>query len=262
MQICEALGLGPRQVIALVGAGGKTTLMFRLAAELAAADYGVVTSTTTRLAVREVALAPACIACEETDRLLAALPDALRQHRHVLAVECVIPEKDRVGGLTAGTLACIAALSEVDYLIVEADGSRERPLKAPADHEPSIPPCATIVIPLAGLDVIGRALDTLHVHRPELVAELAQVSIGAPVTAATVAAVLGHPQGGLKNVPPTAAVIPFLNKAETTEAQAAGAQVARLLLAQAPVEQVLIGAVATADPVRAVYGHSDRAQRG
>ena len=139
---------------ALVGAGGKTTLMFRLARELAAAGYRVVTSTTTRLAVHETTLAPECIVCEEADRLLAALPVALARHRHVLAVECVIPEKDRVGGLTAQVLERIATLPDVDFLLVEADGSHGG-AQGPAPHEPVIPGWATVVMPVVGLDVLG-----------------------------------------------------------------------------------------------------------
>jgi probable selenium-dependent hydroxylase accessory protein YqeC len=252
MQIIEALGLQPRQTIALVGAGGKTTLMFRLAGELAAAGYRVVTSTTTRLAVREIALAPECIACEEADRLLAALPNALARHRHVLAVECVIPEKDRVGGLTSQVLERIATLPDVDFLLVEADGSRERPFKAPATHEPSIPDCATVVIPVVGLDILGCPLTEDYVHRSALVADLAQVEPGEPITPAVIASVLGHLQGGVKNVPPRAQVIPFLNKAENRQRCTDSWEIAHTLLDRPWVERVLIGAVATSDPVRAV----------
>jgi len=252
MQIIEALGLLPKQTIALVGAGGKTTLMFRLAGELAAAGYRVVTSTTTRLAVHETALAPECIACEQADRLLAALPGALARHRHVLAVECVIPEKDRVGGLTPPVLAQIAALADVDFLLIEADGSRERPFKAPGPHEPSVPDCATIVIPVVGLDVLGQPLTPDHVHRPELVADLAQVDVGDPITPAVVAATLGHRLGGSKHIPPHAQVIPLLNKAETTPCLEAAAEIAQLLLERPWIERVLIAAVAAPDPVRAV----------
>lgn len=252
MQIIEALGLQPRQTIALVGAGGKTTLMFRLAGELAAAGYRVVTSTTTRLAVHETTLAPECIACEAADRLLEQLPAALARSRHVLAVECVIPEKDRVGGLTAQVLERIAALPDVDFLLVEADGSRERSFKAPAAHEPLIPDCAAIVIPVVGLDVLGCPLTDDFVHRSALAADLAEVDIGEPITPAVIASVLGHPQGGARNVPPGARVMPFLNKAENLRLRQAAEEIAQMLLERPRIERVLIGAAASADPVRTV----------
>lgn len=252
MQIIEALGLQPRQTIALVGAGGKTTLMFRLAGELAATGYRVVTSTTTRLAVHETTLAPECIACEEADRLLEQLPAALARSRHVLAVECVIPEKDRVGGLALPTLKRIAALPDVDFLIIEADGARERSFKAPAPHEPVIPGWAMVVMPAVGLDILGCPLTDAYVHRPELAAGLAQVNWDERITPAIVASVLGHRQGGAKGSPKTARVIPFLNKAESLHRRWAAQEIAHLLLERPWIERVLIGAAATADPVRTV----------
>jgi molybdenum cofactor cytidylyltransferase len=252
MQLTEALGLRSRETVAFVGGGGKTTAMFRLAGELAAAGHRVVTSTSTRLAVREVALAPECLACQDADCLLAALPAVLARGRSVLAVESINIEQDRVGGLKVQVLERIAALADVDFLLVEADGSRELPFKAPAAYEPLIPGCATIVIPVVGLDVLGLPLTSEHVHRPGAVAALAQVGVGEPITPTVVAAVLGHRQGGAKNAPPLARVIPLLNKAETALKREAAFEIARLLLQRPWIERVLIGAVATPDAVRIV----------
>jgi len=252
MQLTEALGLRSRETIAFVGGGGKTTAMFRLAGELAAAGRRVVTSTSTRLAVREAALAPKCLTCQDADSLLAELPAALSGSRSVLAVESVNIAQDRVGGLKVQVLERIAALADVDFLLVEADGSRELPFKAPAAYEPLIPGCATIVIPVVGLDILGLPLTAEYVHRPELVAALVQVGIGEPITPAVVATVLGHRQGGAKNAPPLARVVPLLNKAETAPRREAAFEIARLLLERPWIERVLIGAVATSEPVRGV----------
>jgi molybdenum cofactor cytidylyltransferase len=68
--------------------------------------------------------------------------------------------------------------------------------------------------------------------------------------------VLAHPEGGLKQVPPGARVIPLINKVET-EANLAGArEIAARLLAVPRIEAVAIGAVKAADeaPVREVWG--------
>ena len=113
--------------------------MFRLAGELAAAGYSVVTSTTTRLAVHEIALAPAYIACEDADRLLAVLPGDIgaspaRVSRRVRDSSKGLRRRSYSGQV----LERIAALPDVDFLLVEADGSHERCFKAPATHEPLI----------------------------------------------------------------------------------------------------------------------------
>lgn len=256
MQLTEALGLGSRETIAFVGAGGKTTAMFRLAGELTAAGHRVVISTSTRLAVCEAALVPECLACQEADCLLAALPAALARSRSVLAAESIHIEQDRVGGLELQLLERIAALDDVDFLLVEADGSRELPFKAPAAYEPLIPGCATVVMPVVGLDVLGLPLTAEYVHRPELVADLAHASVGEPITPPVVATVVGHRQGGAKNAPARARVIPLLNKAETKAHREAALEIARLLLEWSWIERVLIGAVATSDPVWGVVGRS------
>jgi molybdenum cofactor cytidylyltransferase len=144
----------------------------------------------------------------------------------------------------------------VDVVIVEADGSRRLPFKAPAAHEPVIPTSATIVVPIVGLDVLGQSLDAEHVHRPEIVAELTGAALGDPVTPAMIAAVLAHPQGGAKGMPPNARLIPFLNKAEDEATLAAAREIARLLLKQPRIDGVLIGATQADDPVREVWGRT------
>ena len=254
MQLSHALRIHPKEVVVLVGGGGKTTLMFRLADELAASGRRVVTTMTTRIFVGQMNRAPARLVTEDEATLMAELPRALETHRHVIVAGEVIVEQDKVQGVPPELLDRIAAHPAVDALIVEADGSRRLPLKAPAPHEPVIPTRATVVIPLVGLDVLGQPLDAEHVHRPQLVAELTGAALGDPVTPAMIAAVLAHPQGGAKDLPPSARVIPFLNKAEDEASLAAAREIARLLLQQPRIDSVLIGATQGDDPVREVWG--------
>ncbi len=249
MRVEEALALRPRETIAFFGAGGKTTLMFRLAGELVARGHTVVTTTTTRLSARETLLAPHCFACEDADEMVRELPAALAQARHVLAVGCVRLTSDRLDGLPLDTLARIAALPEVDFLLVEADGSRERPFKAPAAHEPVIPSGTTTVVPVFGLDALGRPLTADSVHRPEIVAELAECALGATICPAIVAAVIGHAQGGGKNVPRGARVVPFLNKADILPDLGPAQMIGERLVRSAAIDRVLVGAAAGPDPV-------------
>ncbi len=113
------------------------------------------------------------------------------------------------------------ARPDVDFVLVEADGSRMRPIKAPADHEPVIPPDATLVVPVVGMDALERPLSEIA-HRPEKVEELlmadGQLSIvNGMLTAQAVARLLIHPLGGLKNVPDEARIVPLLNKVDSEE---------------------------------------------
>ena len=178
MLISHALRSRLKDVVTLVGGGGKTTLMFRLAGELVAAGWQVVTTMTTHIFVSQMAQAPARLVLHAEGTLLAQLPQALAEHGHVLLASGTIVEQDKVQGLAPDLVDRIAAQRAVDAVIVEGDGSRRLPFKAPAAHEPVIPTAATIVIPVVGLDVVGRPLIAQYVHRPHLVAELTGSALG------------------------------------------------------------------------------------
>jgi probable selenium-dependent hydroxylase accessory protein YqeC len=86
---------------------------------------------------------------------------------------------------------------------------------------------------VAGMDAAGRPLDETHVHRPEQVSAITGASIGVLVTPELIAAVLAHPDGGRKNVPPGAHWVPLLNKADTPDRRAAAETAALALVSQA-----------------------------
>ena len=254
MLIKDALRVGAGDVITLTGGGGKTTLMFRLAYELTAANLKVVTTMTTKIFVGQMKRAPAHLLLEDETSLLAALPEALARHGHVLVGGRIGADREKVEGVPPEIVDRIARAGIADALIVEADGSRRLPFKAPAAHEPVVPSSTTILVPLVGLDIIGRPLDAAHTHRPELIAALAAAELGAPITTETVAAAVAHPQGGAKGLPPAARLIPLLNKADMTGAAAEGRRIARHLLAHPIVDEVVLGAAGTAAPAREVWG--------
>jgi molybdenum cofactor cytidylyltransferase len=253
MLISRGLRIRRHDMIALVGAGGKTTLMFRLAGELAGAGAHVVTTMTTHIFQGQMALAPAALVLQDESSLLEQLPGALADHRHVLIVGNEEVETEKVQGLTPDTANRVAALSVVDAMIVEADGSRRLPFKAPAGHEPVLPSDTTIVVAIAGMDVLGHPLTAENVHRPHLIAALTGAAPGVPVTPEMIATVLAHPAGGAKGTPLSARLAPFLNKVEDDGTLAGARAVARMLLQSPSVDSVLIGATASEDPVREVW---------
>src|SRR5947207_4022548 len=134
-------------------------------------------------------------------------------------------------------------------ILNEADGSRMRPFKAPAGHEPVIPDTTTLVVPLVGADIFGKTLDDDHVHRPELISALSGAPLGATITPDIVARVLAHPEGGRKGVPPGARVIAVINKVESLADRTPAYETAERLLREPCVEAVVLTAVRAADPV-------------
>lgn len=213
MLIRTALRIHPGDVVALVGGGGKTTLMFRLADELVVDGLKVVTTMTTKIFVEQMSRAPARLVLQGEGALLSQLPGLLAEHGHVLLAGGTIVEQEKVQGLGCALIDRIAAHPSVDVIVIEADGARCLPFKAPAAHEPVIPAATSVVVPIVGLDVIGHPLTAEFVHRPERVAALTGASLGDPVTPAMVAAVLAHPLGGAKGTA-AARLVPFINKSD------------------------------------------------
>ncbi len=115
-------------------------------------------------------------------------------------------------------------------MLIEADGARQKPIKAWADHEPPIPAFVDQVVQVVGLDALGKLLSEEVVHRAELFSKLNGLKIGEPITSQTIMGTLTHLEGGLKNMPPKARRVVLLNQAETPELQAvARGMVSRLL---------------------------------
>ena len=257
MKLRTALRLGPGEIVALVGGGGKTTAMFRLAQELAAEGQGVITTTTTRLGASQVGLAPAVVRLEK-HRLSAArrtkILAELETHRHVLVVGTVDEGMDKATAIDLELIPVLADLPGVSAVLVEADGAREMPFKAPADYEPQISPSTTVVVPVMGVEALGQPLAAPWAHRVELICALTGAAEGDLITPELAARVLAHPQGGRKNAPPGARVIPLINKVETAAQADRASETAACLLAAPGCEAVMIGAVQAADPVRRVLG--------
>jgi molybdenum cofactor cytidylyltransferase len=257
MELSRALRIQTKEIVAFVGGGGKTSAMFRLADELAAEGRRVVTTTTTHIFSNQIALAP-CHIIHARGQSIRQLTDSLAQqlvsHPHILVVGEPNRETGKTCGVAPQVVGTMASLPEIDVILNEADGARMYPFKAPADHEPVVPECTTILVPVAGIDTLGRPLTDEYVHRPGRVAELAGVEAGVEVTPEIVASVLAHPRGGLKGLPTGARAVSLINKVESAEQLNAARQISRRLLAHQGIDAVSIGAVQREDPVIEVRG--------
>lgn len=199
-------GTSPR-VIAAVGGGGKTTFLKTLAAELSARGARVIITTTTKMHP------PADLSIlGSTREEVIALLDV-----HPIVWAGVLISEGKMTGIP-DVLSLPASIA--DYILVEADGSRRRPLKMtdPA-YEPSIPPEADAIVALAGLDSLGKPVMEA-VHRHALACPILEKPESSPVTPEDVARLLRHcyhPRHVL------------LNKADTPGLQAEARRIAALL---------------------------------
>jgi molybdenum cofactor cytidylyltransferase len=249
--LADALGVTDDAVVALVGGGGKTSAMFRLAREIVARGGTAITTTTTRIFAAQIALAPAHVPAGDATR--ESVSAALERHRHVLVIGDTNPKDGKADGVSLDLFVRLRSWFPRACLLNEADGSRMRPFKAPAAHEPVIPAETTLVVPVVGADVFGKTLDAEHVHRPELVSDLSGAQLGAPITPEIVARVLAHPDGGRKGVPAGARVIVIINKVESLPDRKPAHETAERLLREPAIHAVVLAAVRSDDPVIEMY---------
>ena len=251
VRLMRALRLNRKAVVSLVGAGGKTTAMFRLAEELAGEGWRVVTTTTTM--IRREGRCGHTILEPEGDVLLEKARRALADFSRVTVASGFSESDGKLIGIDPSLVDALVALAEVDTVIVEADGAKGRSLKAPAPYEPVIPATTSVLLPVAAADAVGRPLDDRCVHRPAIVAQVTGAKLGQIITPDLVSAVLLHPEGGLKNAPPGARVLPLINKVSHARLESVR-EIARALLESSRVQRVLLCAVAQEDPVKEVWG--------
>ncbi len=241
MRLRQALRLAEAPCVALVGAGGKSTALFQLARQF---PPPVLLSATTHLATEQAALA---------DRHIILLrPRPLPWDGVVLVTGPADEPPGKLRGVDAAVLGHLrseAQQRQVPFLL-ECDGSRRKPLKAPAEHEPPIPEFVEVVVMVVGLSGVGKPLEEACVHRAERFAALSGLEMGERITPHALARLLNHPQGGLKNIPPTARRVVLLNQADDAQAQALGAQLAEMLL---PVWDAVLVASLAQEQVFAVH---------
>jgi len=226
LTLAQALRCSNSPRIAFVGGGGKTTAMFRLAQEIAPA----LVTTSTHIRAWQATKADRHFIWEDG----MPMPDIEAQMGSgiTLITGNLDNEKERYLYLTPAQLDMLLQLANYHDLplLIEADGSRQKPIKAPADHEPAIPPFVDMVVVVAGLSGLGKPLNDYGVHRPQIFAGLSGLSEGEKVTSQALAKVLKHPAGGLKNIPPAARRVAMLNQANSPISQSQANEIGQALL--------------------------------
>jgi molybdenum cofactor cytidylyltransferase len=244
--LVNALGLGEREVVVLVGGGGKTTTLFRLGRELLSTGAGVVVTTTTHIFAPRPEPDLETIFLTERDQGVDECR-AARERGHLPVLGTRVTPERRLAGVPPEIVNHYAALGEFSYMVVEADGSAHKPFKAPLEYEPVVPSSTTLLIAVVGVDALGQPLDADHIHRPQRVAELSGASLGEPLTAESIARVLVHRLGPLRDAPAAARTLVLLNKADTPDRIAAAHRIAEAVRAH-DGPATLIGAVAADVP--------------
>ena len=154
-------------IIAVVGSGGKTTLIKKLAEQYRAEGKTVLVTTTTHMFIEADTLLT-----DDADTILRALEES----GYAMAG---LPAGEKIKALSPETFRTVC--THADVVLVEADGSRQLPLKYPKAAEPVITEKTEVIIVVCGLNAIGqKAKDVCH--RLELVMQHLDITESTVIT--------------------------------------------------------------------------------
>ena len=239
MNLEQAFSLRDRETISLVGAGGKTTLLFALAGELSIERKGVLVTTTTK--IWEPVPSPLfSLFCSSQLNLVKRWVTGKLGSVPYLVVAREKMDKGKLLGIPPAWIQELASLPGISCVIIEADGAAGRSLKAAREDEPVLPAHSSLLVPVVGMDALGYPLDDEHVFRADLAARLLGVNAGIKITEEVIAGLLVHM---LRDKPPEARVIPFLNKVDLPGCLKKGRSLAEYLLTFKPlgIQRVVLG---------------------
>ncbi len=243
-QLLDLIEVPVRALVAIVGAGGKTTTMYTLARELAGSGRRVITTTTTNIYLPGQDETDTLIVSPETPHLLKMVHAAWEKHQRITVAGSPIGA-GKLAGLQPDQPSELLVKGGADVVIVEADGARHHMLKAPAEHEPVIPSQTTIVLVMLSAEALNQPLSADVAHRPERVTAVVDMELGEALTPARVARLLLSGQGGMKSV--GSATVYTLVTHVSEDRQDAVRELARLLLGGGPRVTSVLGSERAGD---------------
>lgn len=224
--LIEALkiDINRKNVISFVGGGGKTSLIYELGSELSKLGKKVIITTTTHMYMPEsnVVLTgkkediikllhsenmiTVGMLCDKNNVIIEN-----NQLKNVKTSDTIEEEKlKKISGLPENMAVDLIEL--VDFVLVEADGSKRLPLKMPASHEPVILKGSNLVVGVCGIDAIGKKIKETC-HRPNLVSSFLNKNEQDFINESDIAKILLSDEGQRKNVKCEYKVI--VNKVDT-----------------------------------------------
>lgn len=210
MQLTQALRLSKIPRLAFVGSGGKTTAISILAKEIPAP---LIITTTTHFGAWQSSIA-------DNHIILRSNLDILKIDPFFSGTTLITMgyDSDRLGGLDNERIYLLKDFCDKYNLplIIECDGSRQLPIKAPGPYEPVIPDFIDTVVVMSGLSGLNRPLNSSVVHHPDVYSDICKLKENEIISIKSHQTLLSHDQGGLKNIPPQARRFLILNQADTT----------------------------------------------
>lgn len=225
MDMIKALNIdiNKRHLISIVGAGGKTTLLYNLSEELKQFNKKILISTTTHIYIPPKEINNDLIISKDRKALLRYVEAIRDKGIYVMGKE--ITNENKIKGIDIHLADELYNTGVFDFMLFEADGGKKKPIKAPAEWEPAVPQSTTVLIGVIGLDSLGRAAGEETVHRPDEFCIICGCRPGDKIDTIMLAKLIRHPQGLFKNAPDNANKIVLLNKADNSGLREAGLKI-------------------------------------
>ncbi|MBT7261494.1 MAG: putative selenium-dependent hydroxylase accessory protein YqeC [Desulfobacula sp.] len=267
-QLIDKLQLTGKGVISIIGAGGKTSLMFQLAKQLADSGKNVLTTTTTKIFMPKPLQSPSTIIKNSFRELVKKSNTCLMDYSHFSAGSRHDSASGKLCGFAPDIIDQLWQADIFDWIIVEADGARQKPLKATASYEPVVPGSTTHLILVTGLDAVGIPLNEGHVHRAELFSKNTGFILGNTLDEKSIATgiaieikkawLLGHTRSnpgsncgsnsGSKSNFASNSV--FLNKADNPGKIKSGQKIAKLLQTNKIINRIITASLIDEFPIK------------
>lgn len=249
MTLKEAFSLRRRDMVALIGAGGKTTTLFHLAKELFDDGGKVLVTTTTKIFKPTKPHVQRLFLVQEVDALL---EESKRINGPaVIGAGYAIDDADKLLGLPAAWFEALQARGGFDWILIEADGAASRLFKIPSELEPVIPANCSLTVWAMSVKALGKSLDSDHVHRAERAASLLGLTGSTLITAEHILQLVKNPAGCFKGIPSLSRKIALLNQADSPEEVESARRLGRALLPLG-VERAIITSYVNSEPVKEV----------
>jgi probable selenium-dependent hydroxylase accessory protein YqeC len=249
MYLQQALRLGRGEMVALIGAGGKTTTLFRLASELREAGGRILVTTTTKIFKPTKPHIDRLFLVEDINALLPEL--ALIPRPATIGVGYGISDDAKLLGLPSEWLDRLHGSGQFDAILVEADGAASRGFKIPSDIEPVIPKSSSMVVWTMSIKILDKLWDANFVHRVERALALLEVKPNSRISQNQIVRLVSHPLGCLKGVPAHCRKIALINQADTEAEFEQANELARLLVPLG-FDRVVISSYLSDPPVKEV----------
>ncbi len=185
----DRFNLREKEVISFVGGGGKTSSIWKMAKELAQDKKRVLCTTTTAIDMPSL---------DKCNIFIGEFPLGYSPENGTITVYGELERNGRLRNTATKKLEDIIAEGNFDYILIEADGARMKPVKAPADHEPEIISPTTITAGVIGLDSLGQKIEEAA-HRPERLKKILSLSDNHIINYLDLLNLINHEEGLFKN---------------------------------------------------------------